>query len=412
MLDLEWDFSYYHIILWKKNMITRHYKMYFLSFEFLNEDFDYILLLKFDFPDSYVSPDIHRIIESLDEMYRDEENILVVLTNRKEPPLDSVRAGEFVYSFSCRMVNFKKIVSLYPKSEFVNKNLLFELLDRVFDDHSVFKKIFVRQIPIENSPKISISDCDVVIPHRGDENLLRNALSFLDALKNLKIHVGIDQDITEVLSQIRKNYAHMSFYHFFPNPVGPYVIRNYLINQSTEKLIFYQDSDDIPCADRFEKIAYHMTQTACQLCGSHELRLDYFDRTVRAFRFPVNVYAALAKEPGHPLLHPTSAITRDAFYLCGRLSEERIFGNDTKFLLHSFFFLRDIRNVDEFLYIRRRRPGSLTTAPETMIGSPLRRNLLHSWNEDFVWVKAGLLSLENSSLNYQPPSFSYNAAKL
>jgi hypothetical protein len=155
-----------------------------------------------------------------------------------------------------------------------------------------------------------------------------------------------------------------------------------------------------------------MLEIGCQLCGSHELRMDYFDRTVRAFRFPANVKTALAKEPGHPLLHPTSAITREAFYSCGRLSEERTFGNDTKFLLHSFFVLNDIRNVDEFLYIRRRRPGSLTTATETMIGSPLRRSLLHNWNSDFEWVKRGLMPLESSSLTYQGPAFRFNVKKI
>jgi hypothetical protein len=405
-------YSQYHIILWNRNGIVKNYEMHFLSFEFLNEELDYLMLLKFDFPDSFASHHIPPLIQSLESIYNDEERTLVLLTNRKEPPLYSVKAGEYIYSFSCKLSHFKHTVYQCTATDFFNKNLLFEMLDTIFLGESCFTKILVRQIPIQASPKISQRDCDVVVPHRGDESYINNMLSFLNPLRNINVRVGIDMKMSTALWAIKDKYQDISFYLFHPNPVGPYVIRNYLISQGSRNLIFYQDSDDVPCSDRFERIAAYMDETGCELCGSHELRMDYFDRTVRAFRFPKDVKAALEKEPGHPLLHPTSAITREAFYRCGRLSEDRTFGNDTKFLLRSFFFLKDIRNVDEFLYIRRRRPCSLTTAPETMIGSPLRRKLLHSWNQDFVWVKSGQLPLESSSLIYQPPSFDYKVKKI
>ena len=60
-----------------------------------------------------------------------------------------------------------------------------------------------------------------------------------------------------------------------------------------KELIFFQDSDDIPCAGRFEKMTGYINKNGSQLCGSHELRLDYFDKTVRAHRFPIDVMAAL-----------------------------------------------------------------------------------------------------------------------
>lgn len=167
---------------------------------------------------------------------------------------------------------------------------------------------------------------------------MRNVLSFLPHISEEEIYVGIDQGLTEDLFQLKNDYANVSFYNFTPNPVGPYVIRNRLINLSDNELIFFQDSDDMPCSDRFERISDYMRKHDCQLCGSHELRLDYYNRTVQAVRFLTDVTAALKSGPWHSLLHPTSAITRKAFNECGKLSEVRIFGNDTKFLFNSFFY--------------------------------------------------------------------------
>ncbi|MET4138982.1 hypothetical protein [Pedobacter sp. UYP1] len=121
---------------------------------------------------------------------------------------------------------------------------------------------------------------------------------------------------------------------------------------------------------------------------------------------------ALDEGPRHSLLHPTSAITRNAFNLCGKLLEERVFGNDTKFLLHSYFILDTIRNIDEFLYIRRSHPGSLTASPDTNMDSPIRLNLLYKWMLDFEMIKSGKLNLEDSSLKYEEPEFRFQIKTL
>lgn len=148
-----------------------------------------------------------------------------------------------------------------------------------------------------------------------------------------------------------------------------------------------------------------------QLCGSHELRMDYYSRTVLAVRFPVNVMEALTNAPWHAQLHPTTAITRNAFYACNKFSEERTFGNDTKFLLYSYFVLKDIKNIDEFLYIRKRHSGTLTTLPETHLDSPVRQQLLNTWNSDFGRIKSGRLKLKDSSLNYEVSKLDYKVKK-
>jgi hypothetical protein len=57
-----------------------------------------------------------------------------------------------------------------------------------------------------------------------------------------------------------------------------------------------------------------------------------------------------------------------------------------------------MRNVDAFLYVRRRHPQSLTMSPPTGLGCPLRRKLRRSWETAFSAIRRGELKLEDSSL--------------
>jgi hypothetical protein len=88
---------------------------------------------------------------------------------------------------------------------------------------------------------------------------------------------------------------------------------------------------------------------------------------------------------------------RSAFFNAGGLSTNLIIASDTQFLLRAYFS-GSIRNVDEFLYIRRRHAASLTNAPETIYDNPLRRRLSGEWTDDFNAIKRGDLKMENSSL--------------
>ena len=89
--------------------------------------------------------------------------------------------------------------------------------------------------------------------------------------------------------------------------------------------------------------------------------------------------------------------SRRAFFESGGLSTHHVFANDTQFMLRAFFTMK-IRNVDEFLYIRRRHPKSLTNSPDTDFDNPLRRTLDAEWSWDFEAIKRGEIKLENSSL--------------
>ncbi|MCX2480970.1 glycosyltransferase family A protein [Pedobacter sp. MC2016-15] len=405
------DYSLYHVILWNKQGPRNHYDMLFFSFEFLNEKFDYILVLKFDFPTDLRDPDIAALIKALEKIYDKEENTFVILTYRQELPLYKEGPGEFIYSFSCSFENFKRLIAGYHNSAFLKKNLLYEILDNLIIHRLIFTKILVRQIPIiETELSFSIQP-DVIIPHRGSNLYLRNLLFYMDHINGINVHIGIDQLMPGDSSKMSRKFPLFNFYSIEPNPVGPYVIRNWLIDHSESDIIFFQDSDDLPTSDRFAMLTDYIYKYQCQLCGSHEISVDSFNRTVRAVRFPADVKAALDYGPGHCLLHPASAILRSSFYHCGKLSEERRFGNDTKFLYNSYFILNTMKNIDEFLYIRRKRPNSLTTTPGIMIGSEARLALIRQWIEDFALIKQGSLKLENSSLVFTPTPYRFRVKK-
>jgi hypothetical protein len=403
----------YVAYFWRNGGVAQRFEMLHLSFDFLNrfDEFDFVLFLKFDFPLHADDYDHYELMSQLELLFAADPDLFVLLTNRRRPPLKMESMDEYIYSFSCGYQNFQKLINECNLTWVEPHSFLFRLLDQMFSGKPSLNKVVVKQLPITEIATGNGNQCDVIIPHKGNNEFLDNLLYFLSHIKELNIYVGLDQDIEEDMTTIRETFFNTHFYSFSPNPVGPYVIRNKLINESSGNLLFFQDSDDIPCADRFTQLSNHILDSGCELCGSHEIKMDYYTQTIRAVRYPSNVTNSLKDGHGHSLLHPASGITRTAFYLCDTLSEERIYGNDTKFLYHSYFSLDDIQNVDEFLYIRRSHPDSLTHAAETSIISPARIALQARLVADFNLVKSGQLQLQSSSLRYVGPSFPFKAMK-
>lgn len=401
--------GYYNVITWKKGSSEKHIPKHILQLD-VDTDDDYLLFLKF--ANHSDIPNIDLLKKSLEVILSKNDKTLIILTPRKEPPLLTASEDEYVFSFCCNLTIFNKAFNSMKGNTIASTELLFLLLDKNTCGSSLFEAVLVKQLPFYLKQLISINGCDVIIPHKGKAAYLKNVLHYLNNIEGTVGYVGIDQMMDKGIFKIIAKKPEISFYNFSPNPVGPYVIRNTLIDQGENDLIFFQDSDDFPCADRFEMISDYMYNNGCESCGSHELRMDYYTKTIIAVRFPIDVTASLRQAPWFALLHPTSAIYRKKFYECNRLSQERIFGNDTKFLLYSYFILRSIKNIDEFLYIRKRHPNSLTTSPETMLGSKIRRDLLRTWNTDFELVKAGELNLEDSSLCFKDCAAPFNFRKI
>lgn len=263
--------------------------------------------------------------------------------------------------------------------------------------------------------KGQLKNSSILIPHKGPVKLLNRCLSHLEQTEAMPANVDIcfdddswnnfNMDAFPNLKKITRLYKNN------PSEVGPFLPRHLLIDRSEYDFIFHLDSDDISVRSRFELQMAELERRKVDMLGSHELRIDEFIKKILIVRFPLNVSEALSNHIFHPLLHSTSVVAKSAYLKTGGYSTEGKFGYDSQFLLRAHFFLK-IGNIDEFLYIRYKRPNSLTTNKNTMIGSDRRNFMAWRWKVDFRLVSSGKLKLEDSSLKARGHRYKYFLKKL
>ena len=326
----------------------------------------------------------------------------IVLVGWRAAPEKEAKTDCRITSFLCSAPVFRSALQWAPKGPFRLRQLCFYLLDALINGRIAVDRLLVRQLPLRidstTAPETK-SDCVVIMPHRGRMRHLATALGFLhhDGGPHPCIRVGLDVDYPEEYTKLATKYPKVEFFVARPAPVGPYVIRQELAHRSSEPVIVLHDSDDVSSSDRLEVLRKEMRRTDCDFVGSHELRVDEIEKEVAAIRFPLDVTAALRRGPGHSLLHATAMIGRSQFLAVGGLSTDQRVANDTQFLFRAYFGLK-IRNVDEFLYLRRRHSRALTVHPATCNAIPLRFQLDAAWRADFGAVQRGEMRLEESSL--------------
>ena len=338
-----------------------------------------------------------------------QDSWATILVPWQQPPTRSIRADGNAESFCCSAGVFSDLLKTEPPGD--SKSACFRLLHAILNGRLQVKRLLVRQLPSSHFPNSAPAldqSAAVIMAHRGPKHFLKAALKSIvgaDHASPLTIRVGLDLEDVSDYGDVIENFPHVEFYQVDGAPVGPYVIRQNLIDRSTESLIVFHDSDDISCADRIAIQAAEVGSGQVEVVGSHELRLDELAGTVEVYRFPLDASAALAL-PGsterndranEPLLHPTLTMLRTGFVKAGGFSTNRKIANDTQFMLRAYFSLR-MRNVDGFLYIRRRHPAALTVTKETALGTPLRHYLGTTWGADFEAVKCGKAKLEETSL--------------
>jgi hypothetical protein len=327
-----------------------------------------------------------------------ETSFIALVPRMAAPQVDS-SYGTPISSFLCTSPLFARFLD--SGVVYWSRSLCFAVLRAIADGAQEVDRLLVRQIPFLESRAYTRETASkaLVMPHRGDPAFLRTALQYIgkSAGGPPAVRVGLDVGDRAKYATFPEEYPGVEFFDFSPAPVGPYVIRQELAERSPEPFLTLQDSDDLSCYDRFAVLGHALAQTDCGIIGSQELCLDEMRGLVQPVRFPLDGSAALALRANHALLHATLMTHRTSFFNAGGLSTHLIIANDTQFLLRAFSYT-SIRNVDEFLYIRRRHRASLTNAPETVVDSPLRRFLNFEWTRDFDAIKRGELKIENSSL--------------
>ncbi|WP_162141680.1 glycosyltransferase [Pedobacter heparinus] len=262
----------------------------------------------------------------------------------------------------------------------------------------------------ENGISTEINESSVQITHKGPLKLLKRCLTHLDKTKMLpqKVEICFDDNSYKRLDlkQFKNIIDNTTLYKNSPLAVGPFLARQYMVEQSANEYIYLLDSDDISVPSRFSKLMLELKERNLDLLGSHELRIDQIGKKLVIARFPLNVNYALAKRSFHPMLHGTCIMTKAGFLKTGGYSTEGKFGYDTQFLLRAGFFLK-IGNVDDFLYLRFQRPNSLTTAKKTMYGTKRRKFMGWRWQVDFNLVCSGKLNLSDSSLRERKHDFNF-----
>jgi hypothetical protein len=340
--------------------------------------------------------------KSLDTLWQEVppgESTFIVLVPRRDAPRIDPYYGNPVSSFLCSPGVFGEFLAL--RRDCSPQDLCFALLHAIANGEIAVDRLLVRQLPEtrRKAPPRTVSPKALIMPHRGDPQYLRTALQYLlrTAGDSLTVRVGLDVEDISPYGDLAGEYPAVEFFRVSPAPVGPYVIRQELAERSAEPLLSLQDSDDLSCHDRFTALSEALDETGCDLAGSQELCLDEMRSLVNPVWYPTDPSAGLAICANHALLHATLMTRRDAFFEAGGLSTNQVFANDTQFILRAFFSMK-IRNVDEFLYIRRRHSKSLTNAPETDHENPIRHKLDAEWSGDFEAIKSGVMRLGDSSL--------------
>lgn len=224
------------------------------------------------------------------------------------------------------------------------------------------------------------SSVAALIPHYRCERWLAECLESLVMQSRPPDAVVVIDDASDAPpADIVRRFPSVTLLRAASN-VGPYRLIQQVIDETAYDAYLFQDADDWSAADRLELLLREAERTGAELIGSHELRSLGDGGGRLPVCYPLDVNAALAEWPAHPLLHPTSLTSRALVRRLGGFATGLRFGADTEFLRRAAHVARVV-NLNYFSYFRRDRPGSLMTAPETGLGSPARSRLQETLDE-------------------------------
>jgi GT2 family glycosyltransferase len=230
-----------------------------------------------------------------------------------------------------------------------------------------------------------------VIPHFACEAWLATALASLTKqTRPLDGIVVIDDASPEPPADICRMFPEVTLLRSTEN-VGPYRLTQQAIDDTDCDAILFQDADDWSCADRVELALAELQRTGAEWIGTQEIRLAE-SGAYQPASYPLDVNRASADGPQHPLLNPTSLVSRDLVQRLGGFATGLRFSNDTELLYRAVFVAR-IVNLPTFSFIHRKRQNSMVTSPEIGMHTRKRQDLLKLLHEradrNVVWQREG-----------------------
>lgn len=245
----------------------------------------------------------------------------------------------------------------------------------------------------------------IIIPARKASDFIESCLNSVkaqnwlkDSNNNIEVLIGVDacKKTLEKVLEIRNNYPFLRVFYSEEN-VGPYVIKNSLVDYCNSENILFFDADDIMLPHLVDSIIKHYTDN---VIIRYELSLvkyeDYIQKKNRDYGIVNNLIKNLPKK----LCYGPIGITKKTFnsingflpWMCDADSEfiARCRNNSIKEI--------DINNI---LMLRILHDNNLTLKKNTSIKSPLRniyriyREYIKKYNLKFEMKKTILLDMNS-----------------
>lgn len=179
----------------------------------------------------------------------------------------------------------------------------------------------------------------------------------LDSIHGAEILVGVDS-CQETLDYL-KNRSDIRLF-FFPENVGPYIIKNTLIDQASNEHVLFFDADDVLVEGVIDRIDE-------QLATNDYIKLNY-----------INFYTKIDPK-GHKMNDAVIAINRPVFNRLNGFYPWRC-AADTEF--HNRLIYNKLKStlLDGVAYYRRLHGENLTMRQETGHGSAIRNRYIEYIN--------------------------------
>lgn len=323
----------------------------------------------------------------------------VVLLDYKDPNIRSSQHN--LPSEEAFLISSNEFARFYERD--ISTGLCYYLMLKVLEEKNRIDQILSHQLGHPN-PYIfplpnQVERAEIIMPHRGNLEELETALWYLNKQTTTpqKISVCFDEFVTEQHFKIADKHTKARFFVNFPSGVGPYPSRDVLARGTEENMIVFHDSDDVSTTNRIGILTNILKTENIDAVGSHELRVDKIKKRIEAKCYPLDVIGAKNNTDLQCIFFPSTAIKKSAYLKVGGLSTIRKHSSDSQFYWRAHFFL-NIKNVDEFLYIRVKQENTLTTAPETALDTKVRIRLNRQWYFDFARVQNQNVELLESAL--------------
>jgi hypothetical protein len=244
-----------------------------------------------------------------------------------------------------------------------------------------------------------------IIPHFACERWLGAALASLtQQTRRPDAIVVVDDASPQPPVDICRQFPEVTLLESAEN-VGPYRLTQQVIDDTGYDAVLFQDADDWSCADRIELALVEIERTGAEWIGTQEIRLAE-SGAYQPASYPLDVNRASVDGPQHPLLNPTSMVSRDLVQRLGGFATGLRFSNDTELLYRAIFDAR-IVNLPTFSFIHRKRPNSMVSSPEIGMQSRKRQDLLkllHQRADHNVARRRAGQPLDLAPLSKAPPA--------